>query len=83
MGSDGDVHAAFDACEMCYSKKIGYRQEGEMMICISCPNEKYAINDLGTKNTAGKCWPSYLPIKINEDYVIIEKSDIEQKKWMF
>jgi uncharacterized membrane protein len=82
-GSDGDVHVAFDACENCFSKKTGYRQKDEMMVCISCPAEEYAINDLGTKNTAGNCWPSYLPITINDEYVIIEISDLEQNKWMF
>ncbi len=82
-GSDGDVHVAFDACENCYDKKTGFRQDGEMMICISCPVEEYAINDLGTENTVGDCWPGYLPIIINDGYVIIEKSDLEQNKWMF
>ncbi len=82
-GSDGDVHVAFDVCENCYDKKIGFRQDGEMMICISCPVEEYAINDLVNENTVGGCWPSYLPIIINDEYVIIEKSDLEQDKWMF
>jgi uncharacterized membrane protein len=82
MGSDGDVHVAFDACDVCYHAKKGYRQNGEVMHCINCGLE-YPINSLGTENTAGGCWPSYLPIRINENDVIIQKSDLEQKKWMF
>jgi len=81
-GSDGDVHVAFDACDVCYSAKKGYRQAGDDMQCINCGNQ-YSINSLGTENTAGGCWPSYLPMKIDEDYIIIDKSDLEQKKWMF
>ena len=81
-GSDGDVHVAFDACDVCYHAKKGYRQKGDVMHCINCGLE-YPINSLGTENTAGGCWPSYLPIRIDENDVMIEKSDLEQKKWMF
>lgn len=81
-GSDGDVHVAFDACDVCYREKKGYRQTGEDMQCINCGN-RYPINSVGTENIAGGCWPSYLPIKIDNGQIIIEKSDLEQKKWMF
>jgi uncharacterized membrane protein len=81
-GSDGDVHVAFDACDVCFRNKKGYRQDGDVMKCINC-GLTYPINSLGTENTAGGCWPSYLPIRIDENDVIIEKSDLEQKKWMF
>lgn len=82
MGSDGDVHVAFDACDVCYHAKKGYRQKEDVMECINC-GLTYPINSLGTENTAGGCWPSYLSIRIDENDVIIEKSDLEQKKWMF
>jgi uncharacterized membrane protein len=81
-GSDGEIHIAFDACDVCYREKKGYRQDGANMQCINCGN-MYPINSLGTENTAGGCWPSYLPIRIDNGQVIIEKSDLEQKKWMF
>ncbi len=81
-GSDGDVHVAFDACDVCYNSKKGYQHVGSNMKCINCGNI-YSVNSLGTENTAGGCWPSYLPMRIDEDYVIIGKSDLEQKKWMF
>ncbi len=81
-GSDGDVHVAFDACDVCYREKKGYSQNGEVMRCINC-GRQYPINSCGTENTAGGCWPSYLPRRIEGEYVIIEKSDLAQKKWMF
>jgi uncharacterized membrane protein len=81
-GSDGDIHVAFDACDVCYQAKKGYRQSGEVMQCINC-GKQYPINSCGSENTAGGCWPSYLPMKIKGENVIIEKSDLEQKKWMF
>lgn len=82
LGSDGDVHVALDACDVCYGAKKGYAQVGDVMQCINCGNQ-YPINSLGTENTAGGCWPSYLPIKNDGDYVIIEKSDLEKKIFMF
>ncbi|MCG3220711.1 MAG: DUF2318 domain-containing protein [Candidatus Heimdallarchaeota archaeon] len=81
-GSDGDVHVAFNACDICYDQKKGYRQVGEMMQCINCGNE-YIITGLGTENIQGGCWPSYLPVDIDEDNVVIAISDLENKRYMF
>ena len=81
-GSDGDIHVAFDACDVCYQAKKGYRQSGDIMQCLNC-GKQYPINSCGTENTAGGCWPSYLPMSIKGENVIIEKSDLEQKNWMF
>jgi uncharacterized membrane protein len=82
LGSDGDVHVALDACDVCYGAKKGYAQVGDVMRCINCGNQ-YPVNSLGTENTAGGCWPSYLPIKIAGDNIVIEKSDLEKKIYMF
>jgi uncharacterized membrane protein len=81
-GSDGNVHVAFDACDVCYGAKKGYTKSGSDMQCINCGN-RYAINGLGTENTRGGCWPSYLPMKIDGDDFLIQISDLEAKSWMF
>ena len=80
--SDGEIHAAFNACDICFGAKKGYRQDGDDMLCINCGN-KYAIKGLGTKNTVGGCWPSYLPIEVNGENIIIKTSDLEAKSDMF
>lgn len=82
IGSDGDVHVAFDACDVCYNAKKGYTQVDDVMHCINCGRE-FSINSIGTDNTAGGCWPSYLPMNIEEDNVLIDISDIEAKRYMF
>jgi uncharacterized membrane protein len=82
MGSDGNVRVAFDACDVCYYAKKGYRQIGDVMHCINCGNE-YPINGLGTEDIYGGCWPSYLPMRIDGDDVVIEISDLEGKRYMF
>lgn len=34
--SDGVIRAAFDACDVCYRERRGYRQSGDVMICNNC-----------------------------------------------
>ncbi|UCF12566.1 MAG: DUF2318 domain-containing protein [Thermoplasmatales archaeon] len=80
--SDGDVRVAFDACDVCYNAKKGYTQIDDVMHCINCGNE-YAITGLGTENVYGGCWPSYLPMDIDGDDVVIKISDLEEKAYMF
>ena len=81
--SDGSIKTAFDACDICYGAKKGYRQEGNDMICNNCGNY-YSIDSLGTKNKAGGgCWPGYLPNSIKEDYIILKKSDLKDGKKRF
>lgn len=81
--SDGTIKTAFDACDVCYGSRKGYRQEGNMMICNNCGN-KYPITGLGTENKAGGgCWPGYLPSKIVGDNLVIKSSDIAKGKYRF
>ena len=78
----GNVHVAFDACEVCYEAKKGYRQNGEVMQCINCGKE-FPISSIGTDNTAGGCWPSYLPMNINGSTMVIKIADLVEKQFMF
>jgi uncharacterized membrane protein len=81
-GSDDVIHAAFDACDVCYNAKRGYNQDSDVMTCLNC-GLTFPINELGESNTGGGCWPSFLPIKIDGDNIIIEQSDLENKINMF
>ncbi len=82
IGSDGDPHVAFDACDNCYPAGLGYRQEGDDMICNNCGNS-YAINSIGTENVGGGCWPGYLPIAIVADEIRILHGDLESGSYYF
>jgi uncharacterized membrane protein len=33
IGSDGQFHTAFDACDVCFDAKKGYYQQGSEMVC--------------------------------------------------
>ena len=81
--SDGSIKTAFDACDICYKNKMGYRQEGDYIVCNNCGN-KYLIDDLGIKNIkSGGCLPGFLPNIVKDDNVLIKKSDIEKGVWRF
>jgi len=90
---DGSVKTAFDACDVCYRSKKGYRQEGEDMVCNNCGNH-YRISGLGTENLkGGGCWPGYLALNghdpgepdaiIEGDYMVIDKSALESGRYRF
>jgi len=79
----GNVKTAFDACDVCYRSKKGYRQQGKDMVCNNCGNH-YAISGLGTKNLkGGGCWPGHLAGRVEGDYFVIEKSDLEAGEYRF
>ena len=37
-GSDGSIHVALDACDVCFAEKQGYSQQGNIMVCNNCGN---------------------------------------------
>jgi uncharacterized membrane protein len=78
----GNVHVAFDACDVCYEAKKGYKQNGDVMQCLNC-GKTFSITSIGTENTAGGCWPSFLPMNIDGNDVVIKIADLESKSYMF
>lgn len=82
LDAAGGVHVAFDACDLCYGAKLGYSQEGDMMVCNNCGN-KFLITGIGTTNRGGGCWPGYLPVTIGEDAVTIQHADLKAGSWYF
>lgn len=78
--SDGIIRAAFDACDVCYREKKGYRQEGDLMVCNNCgqrfPSVK--INEI-----KGGCNPAPLARTLQGGSLVIRATDIEQGTWYF
>jgi len=79
---DGNVKTAYDACDVCYRSKKGYRQEGEDMICNNCGNH-YPVSGIGTQNLKGGCWPSYLKNSNDGEYLVITKAALDAGKSRF
>ncbi len=79
-GSDGEVRTAFDACDVCGGR--GYFQRGSDVVCKKC-GRSFRIDDLGTKNRGGGCWPSYLSHRIEDGSVLIDKAELASGAFMF
>lgn len=71
--SDGVIRAAFDACDVCYPSRRGYRQEGDEMICNNCGQRfpSTLINEV-----RGGCNPAPLDRRVDGDQLVLQVSDI-------
>jgi len=72
---DGVVRAAFNACDVCFQAKLGYRQEGDVMVCNNC-GRRFPTDQVN--EVQGGCNPSPLTRTISGDNVIILGTDLAQ-----
>ena len=72
--SDGSVRTALDACTVCYQAKLGYRQDGDAMICKNC-GMRFQSANIGI--ITGGCNP--IPIKnvAEKQFVVLQAKDLE------
>jgi hypothetical protein len=71
--SDGVVRAAFNACDVCFASRKGYRQEGDEMVCNNCGN-RFPSNQIN--EVRGGCNPSPLTRTLDGDTLVILVEDI-------
>ncbi|WP_051361288.1 DUF2318 domain-containing protein [Desulfuromonas sp. TF] len=71
---DGVIRAAFDACDVCYHARKGYRQEGDSMVCNNC-NMKFRSDMIN--EVKGGCNPAPIERSIADGRVVIAASDLE------
>jgi uncharacterized membrane protein len=77
---DGVIRAAFDACDVCYRERKGYRQQGDTMLCINC-NQTFRSTDINVLQ--GGCNPAPLERAIEGGNVILRAAAIEAGSWYF
>jgi uncharacterized membrane protein len=78
--SDGIVRAAFDACDVCFREKKGYRQEGDLMVCNNCGQRFPSVKINVLK---GGCNPAPLDREVQGRYLVVKAADIEQGGYYF
>lgn len=71
--NDGVIRAAFDACDVCFPEKKGYRQEGDYMICNNC-GQKFHESRINI--VKGGCNPSPLHREQKDGNLIITINDV-------
>lgn len=66
--ADNVIRTAFNACDVCFRAKLGYRHDGEFMICNNCGN-RFPVVKIST--VSGGCNPAPLAARIDgEDLVV-------------
>jgi hypothetical protein len=72
--SDGTVRIALDACTACNHAKLGYRQNGEAMVCNNC-GMSFKSTDVG--HISGGCSP--IPLENSQDgtTLTVKAKDLE------
>jgi len=73
--TDGTVRVALDACTACNHAKLGYRQNGEAMVCNNC-GMSFKSTDVG--HISGGCSP--IPLKNSQDgnTLTVKAKDLEE-----
>jgi uncharacterized membrane protein len=73
--SDGTVRVALDACQACYHAKLGYRQDGDSLVCNNC-GMGFKSTDVG--HITGGCSP--IPLKNGQDgtTLVVKAKDLEE-----
>jgi len=77
---DGVMRSAFDACDVCYREKKGYRQEGNFMVCNNC--DMRFRTDL-INEVKGGCNPAPLQRQVAGNELIIKTTDLNSGSWYF
>jgi uncharacterized membrane protein len=77
---DGVIRAAFDACDVCYREKRGYRQQGDHMLCINC-GQTFESTQINVRQ--GGCNPAPLDRALLDGQVVLKAADLEQGAFYF
>ena len=70
----GEIRTAFDACVTCFPNHMGYRQEGDCLVCIFC-NTSFRMDELDKGK--GNCVPIKINNRLEGDRVLIDQKDLE------
>ncbi len=71
--SDGVLRAAFDACDVCFSSKKGYSQDGDFMICNNC-GMRFHSSQINV--VEGGCNPAPLHRHVVGEHLVIKIADM-------
>lgn len=78
--TDGILRAAFDACDVCYQEKLGYRQEGDEMVCNNC-NQRFDSRLINV--VRGGCNPSPLRRSLDGEQLVLAEADLRTGRRYF
>jgi len=79
---NGKYRAAANGCQVCFSQKKGFRQEGNEMVCNNCGN-RYPLEKIATEK--GGCNPAPInpDLEVKSNNVIIKQTELEGVAGLF
>lgn len=72
--SDGVYRAALDACEVCFTGRKGYHQEGDEMVCNKC-GRHFRANTVNNGTTG--CHPFSLTRTVDGQSLVLKTSELQ------
>lgn len=79
---DGIYRAAANACQVCFDARMGFRQEGDFMVCNTCGN-KYPLSKIATEKGGCNPGPINPNLEMQNGNIVIEQQDLEQVAELF
>lgn len=76
----GKLHAAFDACDVCFREGKGYEQDGPNMRCVNCGMK---FNTARVGDVKGGCNPSPLAFTLEGASIAIAADTLMQGARLF
>ena len=73
--SDGALHAAFDACELCYKEHRGFRQSGHTMVCNACGR---VVPVASIDQGRGDCHPISLDRDVQGEHLLLKTTALQK-----
>lgn len=75
IGRDGagEVQVGFDANEICFKRKRGYRHDGEWLVCRVC-DKSFRVSEVN--DGGGGCKPVPLEHRVEGEQVVLAEADV-------
>lgn len=78
----GVYRAAANACQACFDARMGFRQEGDFMVCNTCGN-KYPLEKIATEKGGCNPGPINPNLEVQGGQITIRQSDLEKVADLF
>lgn len=78
----GVYRATANACQICFDARMGFRQEGDFMVCNTCGN-KYPLAKIATEKGGCNPGPINPNLEVKNNQIIIQQSDLEKVADLF
>ncbi|MBU4380955.1 Fe-S-containing protein [Candidatus Parcubacteria bacterium] len=74
---NGIYRAAADACQVCFTERKGFHQEGDEIVCNNCGN-RYPIEKIATEKGGCNPGPINPNLEVKNGKIVIKEADLEQ-----